>query len=211
VRPCGPAFNRFASRAEAAIVTARQCRLVDPGWLSINSNSSSQSTAESWACSGPSNSFTALMNAENSRSAICICSLQIELEKDSFVSIGSSSVSAIPGTRSWFTPQGHQVSDDSDGVHKCDHTRGVDRKQLDDGIDHTFVSAGGSETICPSFLFKLCPPGSLLCRCRSSTAEPIPKYNRHAPTGWRTLAGWFVFLWELAREITAEALGLGLL
>jgi len=37
---------------------------------------------------------------------------------------------------------------DSDGVHKCDHTRGIDTKQLDDGIDHTFVSAGGSETIC---------------------------------------------------------------
>jgi hypothetical protein len=50
-------------------VTARQCRLVDPGWPSIIFNSSSQSTAESWACSGPCNSFTALMNAENSRSA----------------------------------------------------------------------------------------------------------------------------------------------
>jgi hypothetical protein len=50
-------------------VTARQGRLVDPGWPSINSNSSSQSTAESWAWSGMSNSFTALMNAENSRSA----------------------------------------------------------------------------------------------------------------------------------------------
>jgi hypothetical protein len=49
------AFNRFASRAEAAIVTARQCRQ-------------------------PSNSFTALMNAANSRSAICVCSLQIDLE-----------------------------------------------------------------------------------------------------------------------------------
>jgi hypothetical protein len=68
-RSCGPTFNRFASRAEAAIVTARQCRLVDPGWPSIIFNSSSQSTAESWACSGPCNSFTALMNAENSRSA----------------------------------------------------------------------------------------------------------------------------------------------
>jgi hypothetical protein len=44
-----PAFNRFASRADAAIVTARQCRFVDPGWLPINSNSSSRSTAESWA------------------------------------------------------------------------------------------------------------------------------------------------------------------
>jgi hypothetical protein len=31
---------------------------------------------------------------------------------------------------------------DSHGVHKCDDTRGVDTKQLDDGIDHTFISAG---------------------------------------------------------------------
>ncbi len=132
-------------------MTARQCRFVDPGWLSINSNSSSQSTVESWACSGPCNSFTALMNAENSRFAICICSLQIELENDSFAFIGSSSVPAMPGTRSGpFIPHVHQVSDDSGGVHKCDHTRGVDTKQLDDGIDHTFVSAGGSETLFPS-------------------------------------------------------------
>src|SRR5882724_9124501 len=89
-RSCGPAFNRFASRAEAAIVTARQSRLVDPRWLSINSDSLSQSTVESWDCFGPCNSFTALMNAENSRSAICVCCLQIELENDSFVFIGSS-------------------------------------------------------------------------------------------------------------------------
>src|SRR5712664_1131974 len=32
---------------------------------------------------------------------------------------------------------------DSDGVHKRDDTRDVDSKQSDDGIDHTFVSAGG--------------------------------------------------------------------
>src|SRR5467141_1088790 len=38
---------------------------------------------------------------------------------------------------------------DSDGVHKCDDTRGVDSKQSDDGIDHTFVSAGGSGTLFP--------------------------------------------------------------
>src|SRR5216683_3454821 len=107
-----PAFNRFASRAEAAIVTSRQCRLVVPGWLSINSNSSSQSNAESWAWSGPSNSFTALMNAENSRSAISVCSLQMEVENDSLVFIGSSSVSAMPSTRSRaFIPHVHQVSD----------------------------------------------------------------------------------------------------
>src|SRR5207302_8779939 len=104
--------NRFAGRAEAAIVTSRQCRLVVPGWLSINSNSSSQSNAESWAWSGPSNSFTALMNAENSRSAISVCSLQMEVENDSLVFIGSSSVSAMPSTRSGaFIPHVHKVSD----------------------------------------------------------------------------------------------------
>jgi hypothetical protein len=43
-----------------------------------------------------------------------------------------------------FHPQVHQVSDDSDGVYKCDHTRSVEKKQLDHGIDHTFVSDGGS-------------------------------------------------------------------
>ena len=32
---------------------------------------------------------------------------------------------------------------DSDGVHKRDDTRDVGSKQSDDGIDHTFVSAGG--------------------------------------------------------------------
>jgi hypothetical protein len=40
---------------------------------------------------------------------------------------------------------------------KCDYTSGVDTKQLDDGIDHTFISAGASETICPSFLFNFVP------------------------------------------------------
>jgi hypothetical protein len=50
-----------------------------------------------------------------------------------------------------------QVSDDSDGEHKCNHTRHVDTKQLDDGTDHTFVSAGRDETPCASFLYTLCP------------------------------------------------------
>jgi hypothetical protein len=88
------------------------------------------------------------MNAESSRSANCACSLQIELENDSFVSIGSSSISAMPGNRNGaFIPPGapwfevHRVSNDSDGAHTCDHTRGADRKQSDDGIDDTFVSA----------------------------------------------------------------------
>ncbi len=67
--------------------------------------------------------------------------MQIELENDSFVFTGSSFVSAMPGTTSGaFIPQVQQVSDDLDGVHKCDHTRGVDTEQLDDGVDHTFVS-----------------------------------------------------------------------
>jgi len=32
-------------------------------------------------------------------------------------------------------------------------------------------------------------------------AEPIPKYNGHAPTGW------LILLWELTQGATAEALG----
>ncbi len=86
----------------------------------------------------------------------------------------------------------HQVSDDSDGVHKCDHTRGVDTKQSDDGIDHTFVSAGESETICRSFLLSF-------VSLDVYTGEPIPKYNGQAPTGWLML------LWEATRGATAEA------
>jgi hypothetical protein len=58
------------------------------------------------------------------------------------------------GHQEWGFP-GAQVSDDSDGVHRCDQTRGIDTKQLDDGVDYTLVLAGGSETICPSFLLKL--------------------------------------------------------
>ncbi len=52
----------------------------------------------------------------------------------------------------------HRFHIDSDGKHKCDHTRSVDTKQLDDGSDHTFVSVGGSEAFIPSFLFKVLPP-----------------------------------------------------
>src|ERR1700677_585685 len=63
--------TRFANRAAAAPVTVRQSRLVDRGGQSINSDSSSQSSAESRACSGPNNSFTAPMNDANSRSAKC--------------------------------------------------------------------------------------------------------------------------------------------
>jgi len=69
---------------------------------------------------------------------------------------------------------------DSDGVHKCDDTRGVDSKQSDDGIDHTFVSADESETICRSFFLSF-------VFLDVYTGEPIPKYNGHAPTGWLIL------------------------
>src|SRR5277367_3241743 len=63
---------RVAKRPDAAIVTVRQSRLVKAVELSINSNSSSQSCAESLACSGPNNSVTAATNDANSRSANCI-------------------------------------------------------------------------------------------------------------------------------------------
>ncbi len=65
---------RFASLAEAATVTVRQSRLDDLGGLSISSASSSQSFAASRACSGPNIVVTALTNAPNSRSAMCIWS-----------------------------------------------------------------------------------------------------------------------------------------
>jgi len=83
------------------------------------------------------------MNAENSRPAICICSLQIKLEDDSFVFIGSSSVSANSSM---------QVFDDADGMHEGDQHRGVDTKQLDNGIDQTLVPARVSGTTYPSLL-----------------------------------------------------------
>jgi len=44
----------------------------------IRSDSSSQYTAERWAWSGPSNSFSALMNAQKSSSAIRVCFLRIK-------------------------------------------------------------------------------------------------------------------------------------
>jgi hypothetical protein len=65
-------FSRLASRTEAATVTDPQSRPVDPGKASIDSSSSTQSSAASLACSGPNNSVTALMKAPNSRSAMTI-------------------------------------------------------------------------------------------------------------------------------------------
>ena len=53
-------FSRLASWAEAAIVTDPRSRLVGPGNVSTNSNSSTQSSAAILACSGPNNSVTAL-------------------------------------------------------------------------------------------------------------------------------------------------------
>ena len=59
-------------------MTVRQSRLVDRGGQSINSDSSSQSFAESRACSGPNNSFTAPMNDANSMSEMyLLCISQI--------------------------------------------------------------------------------------------------------------------------------------
>jgi hypothetical protein len=69
-------------------VTARQSRLVARSELSFSSNSSSQSSVESLACSGPNNSVTARMNADNSCSAILIWSSQVELQNDSSLSTG---------------------------------------------------------------------------------------------------------------------------
>jgi hypothetical protein len=63
-------------------VTARQSRPVARGGLSISSDSSSQSSVESLACSAPNNSVTARMNADNSRSAMLIWSSQVELQND---------------------------------------------------------------------------------------------------------------------------------
>jgi hypothetical protein len=71
-------------------VTARQSRLVARGDPSISSDASSQSSAESLACSGPNNSVTASMNADNSRSAIWIWSPQGELQNDSSLSMEPS-------------------------------------------------------------------------------------------------------------------------
>ncbi len=82
--------TRFASRAEAATVTARQSRPLDRGGLSIRSDSSSHSSVESLACSGPNNSVTARMNADNSRSAILIWSSQVEWGNDFSLSMGPS-------------------------------------------------------------------------------------------------------------------------
>jgi hypothetical protein len=74
IRSGNATLTRSASRADAAIVTDRQFRLSDRGVLSIRSDSSSQSSAESLACSGPYNSVAARTNADSSRSAICIWS-----------------------------------------------------------------------------------------------------------------------------------------
>jgi hypothetical protein len=73
---------RLANRAAAAIVTACQFRASDLGGLSMSSDSSNQSSAESFACSGPYNFDTAATKDDNSRSAKCVCSSYIESEKE---------------------------------------------------------------------------------------------------------------------------------
>src|ERR1700730_8349642 len=63
VGPSTSVFSRLASWADVAMVTDPQSSLVGPGKASINSSSSTQSSAASVACSGPNNSVTALMKA----------------------------------------------------------------------------------------------------------------------------------------------------
>jgi hypothetical protein len=70
------AFTRFASRAEALTVIPRHSR-AENGRPLIAASSCSQSSAESFACSDPNCSLTALMNAANSRCAIFIPSAQV--------------------------------------------------------------------------------------------------------------------------------------
>jgi len=76
-------------------VTARQSRLVDREGLSIRSDSSSQSSAESRACSGPNSMVTARMKAANSRSAMCTWSSYVESRNDDVVFTGSSACQAV--------------------------------------------------------------------------------------------------------------------
>src|SRR5579871_4258407 len=75
--------SRLANRTDAAIVAARQSPASDRRELSTRSNSSSQSSAASPACTGPYNSLTAAMNEDSSRSATRVCSPQIESENNS--------------------------------------------------------------------------------------------------------------------------------
>jgi hypothetical protein len=111
-RRSGATVSRFANRAEAATVTARQSRLVRRGELSIKSDSSSQSSADSRACFGPNNPVIAPMNDANSHSAKCIWSAQVELSNDSSECMGFSSFSACVcnPTASAATNASHQTA-----------------------------------------------------------------------------------------------------
>src|SRR5580765_6594800 len=66
-RSCGATLNRFS---EVGTVIACQLRTSDRGGLSINSDSSSQSSVESLACSGPYNSLSAPRNVDSSHSTL---------------------------------------------------------------------------------------------------------------------------------------------
>ena len=90
-------FSRLESWAAVATVTDPQSRLVGPGKASINSSSSTQSSAASLACSGPNNSVTALMKARNSRSAktIRFASAGLWLFFHSYSGIGCRSLIAL--------------------------------------------------------------------------------------------------------------------
>ncbi len=77
------AASRPASLTAAATVTARHSRFVDRCGMSMTSDSSSQSSAESLASSGPNKSVTAAMNADSSVPAVRISSSQDDLLNDS--------------------------------------------------------------------------------------------------------------------------------
>src|ERR1700760_1475476 len=72
--------------AEAATVTVLQ-NLDEGGGPSISSDSVSQSSAQSLACSGPNSLATAVINADNSHSAKRICVAQFDMENDSLAFI----------------------------------------------------------------------------------------------------------------------------
>jgi hypothetical protein len=130
---CRGAVSRFASLAETAIVTARQLPLVDKAGLSIRSNSSSQSSAASFASSDPYRCVTARRNADNSRPAICIWSAQLESQNCSQLFIESASI-FVPAPQ---TPQFNVVKHlpTSMAMPQGDQTRRLGSAQLDHGID----------------------------------------------------------------------------
>jgi len=79
-------FNRFASRAEAAIVTARQSRWVDPASYPLIPIVEPSIVRKSWDCFGPCNSFTALIETPRTRAPpSAVCCLQMNWKTIFFV------------------------------------------------------------------------------------------------------------------------------